>query len=390
MPYTTPVVSYSATIDGTYTALTGVQSAVITRGRQRFQDPPQPLSLSLELIPATSYALPLARGQFIDVRATSSASSDGYFQGQIIEVKREYAIPFNSVTGAAPADRITIEAVGAIGQLSQNIFTNKSFLNQLASVRLGTAAGNAGVKSCEVQNDVIRCSALTYSGSSFDLMNEVLRQLQYEAFEIDQNRSSVDPRLAAGFSPTGFQWSTPLAFSDAGTVGAEKFSDIEYLTSVRDSFTQVNVEPRGLATQTAQTGTAPFNPLQYETQSESTADALNLANYVLTINSDDGLIPFRLASDTTYAPDVVDFARLPSINDTFYPNVTSGGTYKSIIGAPVEITFRGSTVLAALKGSSIAFYPDRANVALYFSPFEYQFQLDSATLGLLNQNRLGL
>jgi hypothetical protein len=111
---------------------------------------------------------------------------------------------------------------------------------------------------------------------------------------------------------------------------------------------------------------------------------------VLTVNSNNALVPFMLASDTTYAPDVVDFARLPSINDTFYPNVTSGGTFKSIIGAPVEITFRGSTVLGALKGTSIAFYPDRANVALYFSPFEYQFQLDSATLGVLDQNRLGL
>jgi hypothetical protein len=388
MSYTPPVVSYSATLDGTYTALTGIQSAVITRGRQRFQDPPQPLTLSLELIPADSYALPLARGQFIDVRATSSATSDGYFQGQIIEVKRQFAIPFNSGTGAAPADRITIEAVGAIGQLSQNIFTNTAFLNQLASTRLGTAANNAGVGANTAQNNDIRASALTFNGSSFDLMNELLRQLQYEAYEIDQNRTVGT--LRAGFSPTGFHWSTPLTFSDAGTLGAYKYSDIEYLTSVRDSFTQVNVEPRGLATQTAEIGVAPFNPLQYQTQSETTAAALDLANYVLTLNSNNALVPFMLASDTTFDPTCVGLARMPSVNDTFYPNLTSGGTYQSLIGAPVQITFRGSTVLAALKGTSIAFYPDRARVSLYFSPFEYQFQLDSASLGVLDQNRLGL
>jgi hypothetical protein len=388
MPYTPPVVSYSATVNGTYTALTGIQSVVITRGRQRFQDPTQPLTLSLELIPANSYALPLARGQFIDVRATSSATSDGYFQGQIIEVKRQYAIPFNSVTGAAPGDRITIEAVGSIGQLSGNILTNYSWLNQLTSNLLDTSANNAGVGSFTLQNNINRVSAQTYSGSSFDLMNELLRQLQYEAYEVDQNRTAGS--LRAGFSPAGFQWSTPLTFSDAGTPGAYKYSDIEYLTSVRDSFTQVNVEPQGLAVQTAQTGSAPFNPLQYQTFNDTTADALDLASYVLTLNSRTALTPFMLTSDTTFDSTVVGLARMPSINDTFYPNPTSGGVYKSIIGAPVQITFRGSTVLAALKGTSIGFYPDRARVTLYFSPFEYAFQLDSATLGVLDQNRLGL
>lgn len=388
MSYTPPVVSYSATVNGTYTALTGIQSAVITRGRQRFQDPAQPLTLSLELIPANSYALPLARGQFIDVRATSSATSDGYFQGQITEVKRQYAIPFNNVTGAAPGDRITIEAVGSIGQLSGNIFNNYSWLNQLTSTLLGTAAVNAGVGSFALQNDFNRVSAQTYTGSSFDLMNELLRQLQYEAYEVDQNRTPGF--LSAGFSPAGLHWSNPLTFSDAGTVGAYKYSDIEYLTSVRDSFTQVNVEPQGLATQTAQTGSAPFNPLQYQTFNETTAAALDLANYVLTLNSRTALTPFMISSDTTFDPTCVGLARMPSINDTFYPNITSGGTYRSLIGAPVQITFRGSTVLACIKGTSIAFYPDRARVSVFLSPFEYAFQLDSATLGVLDQNRLGL
>ena len=111
MPYTTPVVSYSATIDGTYTALTGVQSAVITRGRQRFQDPPQPLSLSLELIPATSYALPLARGQFIDVRATSS-----------LIVPSAHSVPVTTELQPAPIDS---ESVAIL---------NKNWLDALVSI----------------------------------------------------------------------------------------------------------------------------------------------------------------------------------------------------------------------------------------------------------------
>jgi hypothetical protein len=390
MTYTTPVVSYSTAINGTYTALTGITSITITRGRQRFQDPVQPMTMNLELIPANSYAVPLQRGQFIDVRATSSANSDGYFQGQITEVKRKYEIPYNSVSGAAPADRITIEAVGAIGQLSGNIFTNYSWLNQLTSTLIGTSAGNAGVRSNEVQNDFNRVSPQTYNGSSFDLMNKCLRQLQYEAFEIDQNRSSGDPRLRAGFSPTGFQWSDPLAFSDAGTSGAYQFKDIEYLSSVRDSFTQILVEPAGLAVQSAQIGSAPFNPLQYETFNETTSAASDLASYVLALNSQNTPTPFMLRTDTTTGSGVLALARMPSINDTFYPNITSGGTFRSIIGAPVRITFRGSTVLGALKGTSVSFYPDRASVTLYIAPFEYSFQLDSATLGVLDQNRLGL
>jgi hypothetical protein len=150
------------------------------------------------------------------------------------------------------------------------------------------------------------------------------------------------------------------------------------------------VEPAGLAVQSAQIGSAPFNPLQYETFNETTSAASDLASYVLALNSQNTPTPFMLRTDTTRGSGVLALARMPSINDTFYPNITSGGTYRSIIGAPVRITFRGSTVLCALKGTSVSFYPDRASVTLYISPFEYSLQLDSAIFGVLDTNRLGL
>ncbi len=88
MPYTAPTVNYCATMAGTYTTLTGVQSVSISRGRRYFQDNFQASQCVVELIPATSYSPELAIGQFIDVRVANTATSRAFFTGQITDVER--------------------------------------------------------------------------------------------------------------------------------------------------------------------------------------------------------------------------------------------------------------------------------------------------------------
>ena len=122
MAYVVPVVAYAAANDfeGTYTALTGIQSVQINRGRNRFQDQFNQTTCVVELIPANSYALPLEVGQWIDVRVLPIFTAAAWFTGRISDVQRDYNFPYNTGTGAAPADRITITAVGAMGAIGQS------------------------------------------------------------------------------------------------------------------------------------------------------------------------------------------------------------------------------------------------------------------------------
>jgi hypothetical protein len=385
MSYSTPVVSYSATSGGTYTALTGVQSATISRGRQRFQDPIQSMVLTVELIPATSYALPLARGQFIDVRASQSSTADCYFQGKISEIKRDFAIPYNNVTNFAPADRITITATAAIGQVAAQFqsYSWSSFPQPTVTNLFGIQVFNANVQR-KVVSSTVKAIGATGSGYNWNTCSQLLRTVNYESCEMDNNREVVPGWPALQAYPTGHFWDAPLEFSDAGGAGPYKYVGLEYVSSLQDTFTSVIVESPTLADQTATVGSPPFNSLEFSTFCESTSTALDLAQFVLATNSTNALVPFSVICDTTVDSSVVGLARMPS-----YADPTLSTVPKSIIGAPVEITFRGTTVLGAIKGTSIAFYPDRARVQVFVAPFEYQFQLDSTTLGVLDQNKLG-
>jgi hypothetical protein len=169
-------------------------------------------------------------------------------------------------------------------------------------------------------------------------------------------------------------------YSDAGTVGAQKYNRIQYLSSVQSTFTQVTVEPQSLTPQTVTTGSAPFNSLSYQTLSATTGDALDLANYLLAISDSVTPTPFTLTTSTIFEDTATDVA---IVRDGFTEQ-------KSTLGRPVQVLFRGTTVNAIIQGVNTVFYPDYAQVQLYLSPSLGQaFILDSSAFGVLDTNRLG-
>lgn len=377
MSYTAPTVNYCATINGTYTQLNGVQSAVIRVGRQRFQDNFTAGVCEVEIIPDASYALPLAIGQFLDVRVSNSGAADAYFCGQITDVQRDYAVPYNSGTGVAPADRIRVTATSGMGALALTTVTDYTWPTTYATTMLDAFITALGLGFL-YESSLVRVLGETYSGGSLDAVNKLLRTLQYVISDAVTDRVTNNRYLTA--TSLGYGWNAPIVFADDGTGGAYKFRGLQYLSSVQNSFTQVNVQPDNLATQTASTGSPPYNSLDYTTNNETTADALSLANYILTVTGQTTPVPFVLQSDTNADASVTQVAKW--IN-TYTSN-------KSHIGAPVQVKFRGGTALASIQGISSAFYPDRANVQLYLSPsLGTPFTLDSSAFGVLDQNRLG-
>jgi len=386
MPYTTPTVNYSATLNGTYTSLTGIQSVSISRGRQRFQDNFPQTNCVIELIPANSYALPLAVGQFIDVRDANNASSPAYFVGAITDVSRQFAMPYKSGTGAAPQDRITITATGAVGRMASTVIdTFTPIASTVSNVIDIIAADNAGVDMFSVVPSMVAVPATTFQGGSLDLINGLLRTGQYLIDDLDSKRVAL---TSSQFTATNFAagiGNRQFVFSDAGTVGAYEFDGLEYLSSVQNAFTEIEVVAPGLATQKASTGSAPFNSLVYDTYNASTADALSLANFILATQDRVAVTPFSITTSTIQSP-TCTLISLLSTRDIVSPGADVGMN----LGAGVTVIFRGTTAAAQIQGITTVFYSDYARVQLYLSAGSgTPFTLDSNTFGVLDTNRLG-
>ena len=389
MTYTAPTVNYSATLNGTYTSLTGIQSVSINRGRQRFQDNFLQTSCVIELIPADSYALPLAVGQFIDVRDANTSTSPCYFAGRITDVSRRFDMPYNAGTGAAPGDRITITATGAIGVLAANNVTDFPANSNLAWFDIFFSADRLGVNVGGVDaNATATPSSISFTGGALDFINALLRTEQFFIDDLDIRRSPFRINnnhnfLAVQF-PSG-QGNRNFVFSDAGTVGAFKFAALEYLSSVQNTFTEVEVVAPGIATQTASTGSAPFNTLVYNTYNASTLAASNLAQLLIATQNLVAVTPFSVSTNTLLSPTCTTLSLLS--NRTIFDGVSDNGMN---LGSAVTVIFRGTTVEAQIQGINTTFYPDQARVQLYLSPsLGAQFILDNSTFGVLDQNKLG-
>lgn len=376
MPYTAPTVNYSATPNGTYTTLTGVQSVVINRGRQRFQDPVRQSSCTIELVPAASYALPLAVGQYIDVKTANTATSDCYFSGVITDVSRTYAIPYNSVSGSAPADRITISASGGTGSLGRADVNNLA-LSTTVSSSIAAVLTNIGVTALSSLTSVANTSQ-TVTGPALDVVNTLLQTAQFIMDDVDWSRDAIPPGVLYG--PNGF-YAKNVSFADNGT--ATKFREIQYESSVQSTFNYVSVEPVGGSNAVTTSGVAPYNSLNYKTYSTA-ADATSLSGYLYNLlNGFLAPVPFTVATDVLTAPACMDYATLASPN-------SGNPNHRTAIGGTASIVFRGSTVYGVVVGVSSVFTVNNALIRFYVVPsLGTPFTLDSAVLGVLNQNRLG-
>jgi hypothetical protein len=390
MPYTTPTVNYCATLDGTYTSLTGIQSVSISRGRQRFSDNFTQTSCVIELIPAATYAVPLAVGQFIDVRNANSGTSPAYFVGTITDVQRQYSIPYNTVSGVAPADRITITATGAIGAIAKNTVNFDYIVNTFCADAINQLGLNIVVRCDPVggQSRFPRCSSnVFYDFQVLDVINQLLRTGQLFLDDIDNLRTTRvtgygTEKSAAATYPQG-QGATTYTFTDTGSGFA--FNDVQFLSSVQNTFTQVQVTSTGLVTtQTASSGVAPYNTLVYETYSESDANALSLAGYIINMQATATAVPYSISTNTMAAPTCTNLAMLSTTS--VYTDLSATMT----LGSSVSVTFRGATSTAAIQGINTTFYLDYATVQLFLSPsLGAPFTLNSTTLGVLDTNRLG-
>lgn len=400
MVYTAPKVCYSTTVNGTYSVLTGVQSIQVRRGRQKFQDPFPHTVCTVELIPATSYSTPLKVGQFIDVREENTANAGCWFSGIISDIERQYAVPYNSSTNYAPADRIIITALGATGFLGTAGNVN---LNTTADARtliktiVDDPAVNVFMENLVATNpaDVayfneFGVSTTINSSNSdgvLDTINNLLRSGQGMIDDVDRQRTAVGTQTLQiqTYKTTS---AVAYSFTDGSVSGGQyKFTNIKYLSGAETRFSEVQVNgyDNSLTPQVASTGTAPHNSLTYSTALNSTTQMNSLANYVLTVNNETAPTPIMVSTTTIAAPNSVYLLSIMTKKNYDIPP-----HYEYCLGAVATIYFRGTTVTGLVQGITTNFYPDYASLDFYISPYlGIPFVLDSVYTGKLDEDRLG-
>lgn len=392
MSYSVPIVTYSTSLTGTYTELTGIQRVSISRGRQRFADNFPATSCTIELIPAASYSTPLAIGQYIDVRVTTSGTSRAYFTGRITDVHRRYEMPYNSSTGYAPGDRITITATGGTGTLAatQTLdFAIGAPANIAVEANIQNIASAANVSRSFVGYGAsvpAKQLATPVSGGSLDIINKLMRTGQMVIDDMDLNRSVLFAgqftAIRVWYADEFVELPSEPVFTDITPVTSQlRFTGIEFLSGAQENYTQVVVQPDELAEQNATVGAAPYNSLTYTTYSESTTQASSLANYLVSMLSGQlTAAPFMIETNTMAAPLMVEQLYVPR----------AGSSETSIIGTSVAIEFRGAYYKAIVQGFNCSFYVDHATATFFLSPSLGQpFVLNSTAYGKLDTNRLG-
>jgi hypothetical protein len=165
------------------------------------------------------------------------------------------------------------------------------------------------------------------------------------------------------------------AFSD-GTVATAldtaPFDVVQFNSQADSFFSRVVVEPEGLADEAAGLGTRVFTGKSYDS---TTTQAGNLASFVLaTLDVDNAVPQFLSCNSATQS------------NDVALNTFASAGE-----GVPIVLLLRGVKYDLFAEGGTLTANPDetRFSFNLVSSEATVGFVLDSATFGVLDQNKLG-
>ena len=375
---------FTVAVGATSTTLSPVTGDVInvslSVGRQRITDRWTPDICTVELYaPATGgYTVPDLGGWL------RLNDANKIFIGIITDVRRDYGMPYNSGTGDAPADRITITAA-SVGKYyagrgyatSVSIPTSQALSDAIASVWFD------GVSS------IISSPSLTGNGWSFIAQNETYtgNVLDYLNTSAQSVAGYITDRGASG-SPNMVSNGTRavqnhMNFSDvpgsqSSVTWTYYYDSIEFLASDDNSYTQINVAYNsGAGTATALSGGQPYNAYNTTSNLENLADAQQVADVDLAILSQSAYRPFRVSTRSALWQGVLGPYY---VLDQF-----------DVIGTTMNVTFRGTTYALICEGFTVSQDLEDARWTFYFSPsLGVPLILDSTAFGILDTNTLGI
>ena len=300
------------------------------------------------------------------------------FQGNIKDVEIIYGMPYDSVTDIGNADRmvITLESTFAqFGRMSGNGYV-------MAAAKLGTQLDNA-----ETQTNVsivnpsdattIDMGGQTLTGTWGDWLNRVLLTLN--------NRLRQQPSLEVVS-----KYSIPtLTYSFASADGPlfQRYEQVTFDSLADNYYTQVTVDPEGLAEQTVQSGAAPYRTYKVETLNATTGQALDYANYLLANYDNPQLALSSITATsqqqgTNFYLDTLGYVGSGSPPTTYTQSLVGRATLLTLRGVGYNFVIEGLTVSGDPETQRFTYYASAQDLNAYLI-------LDDSVYGTLDNNKLG-
>ena len=360
-------------------AMPGLVEVSLSAGKTLRVDPYPVDRATLQFVSVSSWSISPKIGDLVYL--DQAENTNATFAGFIQDVQFEYAI-------IAAEDRCTVTVEGVMSLLGRRELTAYTTTETRTINQAGQIADEVGIFWQSVAGGGrSSCITQTYTGNAFDLVNELIvteSGFMNEFYEIGdpdptlfftpRNRLS-DPVLSG---TTG-----PVIFSDAAgsSTYALYYDQITFKSAADNYYTQVTVEPQGLTTQVASKGAKPYRGLTINTLDSTTAQADDLAEYLVNM----------FASKVSYPTSLtVSFERQNTAQKIqVFEDMIKSGNYVAVRG---QVVLRGTTYNVMIEGANIATSVFGTTQVTFFFTSEAMnnfLLLDDTVYGTLDTNRLG-
>jgi hypothetical protein len=355
----------TATGTGTIT-LSNVQSINFKTGRERQLDQYSSMSGTIVVRQPSAPSPIIVPGSVVYVQWKNGASYTQQFFATISNVQIEYGIPYAG--GVANADYLIISVEGYLANCGRASGQNYamaagSLFSQCAAANTASGLTINGF-NVPVFGTGPQMGSTTVSGTWGDWVNYVCLTIN--------GRISETQNQVALFGSAPYQTAT-VNFSDTTNNATNYcYEKIEFGSYSNNYYTQTTVKPESFATQTVQTGSAPYRTYSVNTVNASASQGLDYANWLLNNFKTPNVAP---TSISMFANAQNNFSGINNLQ----------------VGTQVNITFRGTTYTAVIEGWAFSAQPGDARYTFYVSAADLNAYLilDNATFGKLDSNKLG-
>lgn len=367
------VVNYYPTFPGSFTTLNNIQEITFRGGRRSQLDAYNASSGTIVARYPSGYASPitaLVPGTLLEILTPNISAYPYGIYGRINNVSVTYGYPYASSTG--PADYIEITFEGAFAEAARMAGNGYSMAAAPLSTQISTMNAQTGLTASSSTPQ--QMAATTINGTWGDWVNSSL--------------VSINGRMADFGGGASFFIRSPYVasvctvnFSDTTNNATNQVYDTLRFDALADNYyTQVQVDPESYAIQTVTKAgaTVPYRTLTVNTLNSSTAQASDLATFLL---SQYGTQKFAISQISCSA----------EAQNTFKLDTLGLSGTQELIGARVNVTFRGTTVTCIIEGVSLSATPEGARWTFDVSGADLNnyLVLNDAVFGKLDSNKLG-
>lgn len=303
------------------------------------------------------------------------------FIGRIKDVEIVYGKPFGTVVGPFTIgndDRmiITLESeFSVLGRMSGNGYV-------MAASKLNTQINNAETQTGVTIADpsdaaTVDMGGQTLNGTWGDWLNRVLLTLN------NRLRQTLSLEVVSKYDIGVLTQS----FAESDGPLFQRYDQVVFDSLADNYYTQITVDPEGLAEQTVQTGSAPYRTYKVDTLNATTGQALDYANYLLQ-NYDDpelslsAIIATSQQQGTNFYLDTLGMVG-GGLPPTYYT--------QKLVGHATSLILRTVGYNFVIEGLTVSGNPESQRFTYYVSAQDLNAYLilNDSVYGTLDNNKLG-